>query len=547
MYGAHNYQDAGFTPPAPPTSVRTVRRATVVLGLCFVSLLLTKHGTSPRRMAALNRVKPYVRAMSASGQATYAMPDVVLDKAGAYSALARTLHNNTESSEFLNDMCAVMWPYIGRATGAMVRDLIEPMFADMLPGMLKKTRFLSIDLGDVPMQFDRIDVMNRSADSVRLHIDTLWDGRVNIQLKSPMVGRYGVSRIGLRGRVSMLMKPLVSVLPVVSAMQIGYINPPSIEMDFSGMANIADNSLLRGRVMDVFNEVFASLFVLPNRMLVPLLPGNDFFSTYELPIGVLKLTLLQGQGFKTNGGLFRDVPDMYVKMVVGGEKVQKSKVVKNSKTPEWGETFDFIYSDAEQLVRFSAYDEDLDKDDFMGAASVRAYELLQEGAGGIEVRLRDKGKELKSSLTVKSEVMRLSSDRTNFDASMANDDEIVGLLSVVVAGASNITESKNLATYARVYVGEREFVTAVVKKMVGVDPTMPQYNAIFNVALSRALFEEQPTIKLQLYKGEDKLGESVVEVKEVMSEKEMKWRRDLRMQTEGVLQVLVQLCSLRRN
>ena len=533
MYGAKNYEEAGFSPPAPPATERTMKRGTIVVAICFISMLLTKNITNAPT-TTLHRVKPQVRPKS---MPMSAIPDIQL--------FTKTLLNGTESSEFLNDMCTVMWPYLSVAASKLMKDIAEPMFEDLLPGPLKKTKFLSINLGTNPMKFDHIDVLNRSTDSIKLHIDTAWEGDVKIDLKSPVIGKYGVKKIRLFGRVSILMKPLVPVMPVLSAMQVAFINPPQLEMEFSGVANVADNSFLRGTVMDVVNDVVASIIVLPNRLLLPILPDNDFFNTYQLPSGVLRVKLVNGEGFKTNGGLFRDVPDVYVKISMGAEKPQISKIDTDSNNPTWDELFDFIYSDAEQIVTFNAYDKDLDKDDFMGVAKVSAHQLLQANRAETTVPLLDtNGDSMKSSITVTSELREFSSDSKDFDANSEIDDDMVGLLGVIIAGASNITTDTELASYAKVTVGQDEqFVTGVVKEMVGVDATNPMYNAIFRVKLTRALYEQRPAVHFKLYNGQHEIGRNQIPFDDVISQIDMKCRRDLVMGS-SVLHVLVRLSAL---
>ena len=40
----------------------------------------------------------------------------------------------------------------------MVKEIVEPMFASMLPGPLATLRFVKLDLGHVPLQVSEVDV-----------------------------------------------------------------------------------------------------------------------------------------------------------------------------------------------------------------------------------------------------------------------------------------------------------------------------------------------------------------------------------------------------
>lgn len=69
----------------------------------------------------------------------------------------------------------------------MVKEIVEPMFATMLPGPLASLRFVKIDLGQVPMRFSEVDVHKTDNDGIKLDMDLDWEGTCDIELEGKMV------------------------------------------------------------------------------------------------------------------------------------------------------------------------------------------------------------------------------------------------------------------------------------------------------------------------------------------------------------------------
>lgn len=63
------------------------------------------------------------------------------------SASDALLADRVESVEFLNELLAHLWPFLNVAASKLIKDIVEPMFMEMLPGPFKGTTFQKIDLG----------------------------------------------------------------------------------------------------------------------------------------------------------------------------------------------------------------------------------------------------------------------------------------------------------------------------------------------------------------------------------------------------------------
>ena len=200
---------------------------------------------------------------------------------------------------FLSDLLAQLWPYINEAVCNTLKETVEPTFAETLPGPLSSLHFTQLDLGHVPLRLDNIIVhkVERNTQSLQLDLDVLWDGQSDIRSKADYLGSFGVQRIKFAGRLSVLLKPLVNTMDLVQAVQIAFANPPTLDLDFVGLANVADWNIMKRRIQAIIQDTLKSMMVLPNRMLTKLNPKCSFLNIYTPPLGILRVTVVQGTGF----------------------------------------------------------------------------------------------------------------------------------------------------------------------------------------------------------------------------------------------------------
>jgi len=69
----------------------------------------------------------------------------------------------------------------------MIKDIVEPMFASMLPGPLATLHFVKIDLGRVPMRISKVDTHRIESQGIKLDMDVDWDGQCDIELNGKMM------------------------------------------------------------------------------------------------------------------------------------------------------------------------------------------------------------------------------------------------------------------------------------------------------------------------------------------------------------------------
>jgi hypothetical protein len=70
----------------------------------------------------------------------------------------------------------------------MVKEVVEPMLATMLPGPLTRLRFSKLDLGNVPLQISKVDVGKTEFNGIKLDLDLDWSAaNCDIELSGHMV------------------------------------------------------------------------------------------------------------------------------------------------------------------------------------------------------------------------------------------------------------------------------------------------------------------------------------------------------------------------
>lgn len=421
--------------------------------------------------------------------------------------------SSLERVGFLSDIVAQLWSHINIAGSQMIKETVEPMFKEMLPGPLASLHFTKIDLGNSPIRLDNIVVNDIKDGALQFNLDFNWITDCAINMKADYVGAFGVKSIKLTGRMTFLLKPLTNELPIVSAIQYGFINPPNLELDYSGLASIADFTIVERKMKAILDDTLASMVVLPIRMLYKMDLGNDFFATYQPPIGIASVTVVDGHGFVVEKRTLRkaDVPDVYCNVQLGG-RTFKTSVIKDNLKPVWNESADFLLSDHDQTINMQAWDEDngtLDADDDLGTANVSVADILIAGKK-MNVELQQDYRGTGAFVNLRCDVCELTADIKSFETRKGKN-QYCGLMTILVTRAAKIpVGKKEAATFVKVTYGGSEFLTSAIVDDVGVDALNPIYDAFFHVPLTKEIVSKGGTVVLSLMNGETILGTTSV-------------------------------------
>jgi Ca2+-dependent lipid-binding protein len=462
------------------------------------------------------------------------------------------MSGGTESVEFLNEIMAALQPYLRVAVSAMVKEMVEPMFKETLPGPLKTLHFVKVDLGATPFRFSAVDVhkveSGTNADSLKFDMDVNWDGDMDVELDADLVPGFGVQHVKFAGRLSVLLRPLISRLPLISAMQVALINPPELELDFTGAAQALDLSVIDDTIRGIIKDIVGSILVLPNRLLIKVDPLSDLYLNYLDPLGFIRVKVESGSGFKAGGGFIKDVPDTYCAVKFGANKPWHTSTKSNDETPEWMEEHDFLISDHDQLIVVEVWDSDVGSDTNLGSARITAGELLLAGKRATLPLIPHGAKEAnpETTVTISCQVFDLVADATSLEAPPVEGAHTsCGLVTILVAGAHKLVGARaDLSTQVAVTVGDKAFATGIVADVPGVDVNNPCFDVSYRVPLTPELVAAAPDVKFTLKNKGAATGEYSVAFADVLAAPGLAIESDFPVESGGSLRAKVYISGL---
>ncbi|KAK7730379.1 hypothetical protein SLS53_009079 [Cytospora paraplurivora] len=403
-----------------------------------------------------------------------------------------TASGGTESAGFLNDMIEQLWPNINVVGCRMVKEIVEPMFASMLPGPLASLQFVKLDLGNIPIRVSAVDVTKVDNGGMKLDMDVIWEGDSDIELDGKMVPK------------------------LIGAAQVAFINPPELKLDFTDAAEIADWAVVDKAVRKVILDIIASMAVLPNRYLVKLDGNNDYFKTYLPFVGALRLTVeraidIGGPKKSRASGLLakiiKDVPDCYCKVNIGAEAEWRTSTKDNDNNPTWNETHDFLVADYDQRILIKIQDDDVGEDDDMGVATTTVKDILLSD-GSQELNLNKNGEPSDAKVFLNARFYNFVDDAGVITTTQSeNKDQIVGLATVLIASAFGLEgERDKLNPSIKVTWGAKEFRTAAISYSPGIDIFNPSFDQAFRIPVTADLLGHPANFRIALLNKADETG-----------------------------------------
>uniref|UniRef100_G1LP74 Extended synaptotagmin-2 n=1 Tax=Ailuropoda melanoleuca TaxID=9646 RepID=G1LP74_AILME len=202
-------------------------------------------------------------------------------------------------------------------------------------------------------------------------------------------------------------------------------------------------------------DIISNYLVLPNRITVPLVSEVQIAQLrFPIPKGVLRIHFIEAQDLQGKDtylkGLVKGKSDPYGIIRVGNQIFQ-SKVIKENLSPKWNEVYEaLVYEHPGQELEIELFDEDPDKDDFLGSLMIDLIEVEKE-------RLLDEWFALdevpRGKLHLKLEWLTLMPNASNLDKVLtdiradkdqANDGLSSSLLILYLDSARNLPSGKKI-------------------------------------------------------------------------------------------------------
>ncbi|KAM4740364.1 uncharacterized protein esyt1b [Anableps anableps] len=279
---------------------------------------------------------------------------------------------DVEKVEWLNKVLQQVWPFVGQYLEKLLIETIAPSIRAS-SAHLQTLSFTKVDMGDKAMKVVGIKAHTENDKGqvlLDLYISYVGNVEINVEVKRYFC-KAGVKGIQLHGMMRVILEPLIGDVPIVGAVTMFFIRRPKLDINWTGLTNLLDIPGLNVMSDSMIMDAIASFLVLPNRLVVPLVPGLHVAQLRcPLPRGVVRIHLLEAQNLVAKDnyvkGVMAGLSDPYAIIRVGPQTFT-SKHIDNTDCPKWGEMYEVIVHEVPgQELEVEVYDKDTDKDDFLG-------------------------------------------------------------------------------------------------------------------------------------------------------------------------------------
>ncbi|CAH0722662.1 unnamed protein product, partial [Brenthis ino] len=320
---------------------------------------------------------------------------------------------DVERAEWLNRILLQVWPNVNHYARTLLKESIEPAVAESLSNLkLNGFKFERMILGTIAPRVGGVKVYdkNLSRDEIIMDIDLFYAGDCDISFVLQRI-RGGIKDLQIHGMMRVVMKPLITKMPLVGGLQVFFLNNPSIDFNLVGAADVLDMPGFSDILRRCIVEQIAKMMVLPNKLPIKL---SDEIPTVDLrmpePEGVLRIHLVQAQNLmkKDISMLGKGKSDPYAIITVGAQQ-WKTKHIDNNINPRWeywcearimqtlGQTLDVEVFDKDegndddklgssrksQVLQCELWDWDpgmgIQNDDYLGRCSLDISQVVRAG------------------------------------------------------------------------------------------------------------------------------------------------------------------------
>ncbi|XP_072583046.1 extended synaptotagmin-3 isoform X3 [Vulpes vulpes] len=280
---------------------------------------------------------------------------------------------DVERVEWANKIISQIWPYLSMIMENKFREKLEPKIREK-SSHLRTFTFTKLYFGQKCPRVNGVKAhtnkRNRRQVVLDLQICYIGDCEISVELRKIQAGVNGIQ---LQGTLRVILEPLLVDKPFVGAVTVFFLQKPHLQINWTGLTNLLDAPGINEISDSLLEDLIATHLVLPNRMTVPVKKGLDVTNLlFPLPCGVIRVHLLEAEKLaqKDNFLGIRGKSDPYAKVSIGLQQFRSKTIYKNL-NPTWNEVFEFVvYEVPGQDLEVDLYDEDPDRDDFLGSLQI---------------------------------------------------------------------------------------------------------------------------------------------------------------------------------
>ncbi|XP_057368362.1 extended synaptotagmin-1-like isoform X2 [Daphnia carinata] len=300
-----------------------------------------------------------------------------------------------DRAEWLNKILKQVWPNVGHYVRNIILESVQPGIRESLKAYkLGGFKMEKISLGTMPFRVGGVKVYDKnvSRNEIVMDMDICYAGDCDIRFSVKGL-KGGIKDFQMSGMLRVVMKPLISQIPLFGGIQIFFLNSPSVDFNLIGVVDVLDMPGLNGILRRVIIEQIGAFLVLPNKLSFTL---SDVVSPIAVkipePSGVLRVRVVEAkQLMKMDRVLGIGKSDPYAIVTVGSQEF-RTKTISNTINPKWDFYCEFVaHEQRSQLcfLRIFDRDETTGDDDSLGKATVDIYSIAKVGKKDMWVTLED--------------------------------------------------------------------------------------------------------------------------------------------------------------
>lgn len=301
---------------------------------------------------------------------------------------------DVERAEWLNKIFKQLWPSVNSYVRDVIRDKIQPKMQKKLQKFkLTGFKFEKMILGSIPPRVGGVKVYeaNVARHEIILDLDLFYAGDCNLSFTMGAGVKGGIKDFQLQGTLRVVLKPLLSRMPLIGGLQIYFLNNPTIDFNLVGFVDILDLPGFSDLLRQLILEQVSSMMVLPNKLPVKLSKHveSEMLHVPE-PEGVLRIHVIEAKNLmrKDIGILGKGKSDPYCVLNVGAQE-RRTQTIDNCVDPKWDYWCEFAIMDTNgQQLFLHLFDyDDGSKDDDLGRAAVDINTIAKKGEDDMWITL----------------------------------------------------------------------------------------------------------------------------------------------------------------
>lgn len=291
---------------------------------------------------------------------------------------------DVERVEWINKVVRQMWPYFGLYMEKLFQEKIEPLVRAS-NGHLRAFTFTKVHFGEQSPRINGVKAYTKKVDKreVILDLQLCYTGDCEINVEVKKMCKAGVKGLQVQGTLRVILAPLLPDVPFVGAVTMFFIHKPHLEINWTGLTNVLEIPGVSDMSDGMIVDLIASYLVLPNRFTLPLSSQvNAAELRFPVPQGVLRVYLQEAEHLIPKDtylrGIIKGKSDPYAIMRVGNQTF-KSRTIRENLNPHWNEMYEFVIHEVPgQDLEVNLYDEDPDKDDFLGSLVIGLEGVMKD-------------------------------------------------------------------------------------------------------------------------------------------------------------------------